>query len=155
MSVTQTLENNKLLVRRLYEDCINPGKVELLAQLLADDFVGSRGEKGPSEFANTIVALRKGFPDIRFELEDLIAEGDRVAVRWKFQATHMGAFVGVPPSRKQVTQTAIVIYQVREGKLIQAWLQADRLGLLQQIGALAPLATGGNPAEHVEEEMAD
>ncbi|MBI3530449.1 MAG: ester cyclase [Betaproteobacteria bacterium] len=154
MSAIQTPEKNKRLVRRLYEDCINPGKVELLAQLIADDFVGGRGEKGPSEFANTIVALRNGFPDIQFDLEDLIAEGDRVAVRWKFQATHMGPFAGFPPSQKQVTQTAIVIYQVRDGKIIRAWLQPDRLGLLQQIGALPSLATGSVSAEQVKEKIA-
>lgn len=133
--LSETLKNNKQLVRRLYEDCINPGKVELLAQYIADDFVGSPGDKGPAEFISTIVALRTGFPDVRFEIEDLIAEGDRVALRWKFQATHMGAFVGVPPSRKRVTQTGTVIYQVRDGKLIRAWIQVDRLGLLQQMEA--------------------
>lgn len=136
-TLNETLKNNKLLVRRLYEDCINPGKTELLAQHIADDFVGSPGDKGRAEFVSTTVALRTGFPDVRFEIEDLIAEGDRVAVRWKFQATHMGAFMGVPPSRKRVTQTGNVIYQVRDGKLIRAWIQVDRLGLLQQMGAIA------------------
>ncbi|MFD2270741.1 ester cyclase [Undibacterium arcticum] len=136
---------NKLLVRRLYEDCINPGNLDLLTELIADDFIGSRGEKGPSEFANTIAALRNGFPDVQFEVEDLIAEGDRVAARWKFQATHSGPFAGVAASQVQVTQTANVIYQIRDGKITRAWLQVDRLGLLQQIGAL-PAAVAGGPA---------
>jgi steroid delta-isomerase-like uncharacterized protein len=152
-TLSETLKNNKQLVRRLYEDCINPGKVELIAQYIADDFVGSPGgEKGPAEATNTIVALRTGFPDIRFEVEDLIAEGDRVTVRWTFQATHMGAFRGVPPSRKQVTQTGNVIYQVRNGKFIRAWTQIDRLGMLQQIGAIPASFVGRNPAGHVKEK---
>jgi predicted ester cyclase len=64
----------------------------------------------------------------------------------------MGAFVGVPPSRKQVTQTGNVIYQVRDGKLIRAWSQVDRLGLLQQMGAIPASFVGRNPAEHVKEK---
>lgn len=146
MSGTYTIEQNKQLVRRLYEDCFNPGNLELVAQLLADDFVGSRGERGPSEFTNAIVALRKGFPDIHFEIEDLIAEGDQVVVRWKFQATHTGPFAGIAPSRKQVLQTALVMYKFRDGKITHAWQQVDRLGLLQQIGALPP-----SPAPAVSE----
>jgi predicted ester cyclase len=64
----------------------------------------------------------------------------------------MGAFRGVPPSRKQVTQTGNVIYQVRNGKFIRAWTQIDRLGMLQQIGAIPASFVGRNPAGHVKEK---
>lgn len=127
-------EHNKQLVRRLYEDCFNTGNLDLLPELLAADFLGSRGERGPAEFAQTVKGLRAGFPDVYFEIEDLIAEDDRVAARWLFRATHLGSFAGVAATGRRVTQTANVIYEVREGKLSRAWLQADRLGLLQQIG---------------------
>ncbi|SDY47749.1 Predicted ester cyclase [Collimonas sp. OK242] len=136
MSTTHVIENNKLLIRRLYEDCINQGKLGLLTELVADDFVGSPGEQGAAEFARGIAAVRTGFPDVQFELEDLIAEGDRVAVRWRFQATHGGPFAGRVASHARVTQTANVIFQIRDGKIARAWVQVDRLGLLQQIGAL-------------------
>ena len=136
---TSQLDSNKQLVRRLYEDCLNTGKTELLTELLADDFIGSRGEKGPAEFAHTVAMLRDGFPDLKFQVEDLIAEDDRVAARWSMQATHTGPFVGFAASGKPVTQTAIVIYRVRDGKITRAWLQSDRLGVMQQIGAVPPL----------------
>ena len=136
MSTTHLIENNKLLVRRLYEDCINRGRPELLAQLIAEEFMASPGEKGASEFANGIAAVRKGFPDVRFEIEDLVAEGDRVAVRWTFRGTHGGPFAGTAASQASVTQTANVIFQISDGKISRAWVQVDRLGLLQQIGAL-------------------
>jgi steroid delta-isomerase-like uncharacterized protein len=127
-------EHGKQLVRRLYEDCMNTGRLELLEELLTPDFAGSRGEKGPAEFSATVANLRQAFPDVHFVLEDVFAEGDRVAARWFFTGTHQGPFAGVVPSQRTVRQTANVIYQVRDGKLAQAWLQADRLGLLQQIG---------------------
>ncbi|WP_035051647.1 ester cyclase [Andreprevotia chitinilytica] len=132
MSIATTQEQQ--LVRRLYEDCFNTGNLALLPELLTDDFVGGRGEQGPAEFAKTVETLRTGFPDVRFELDDVIAEGDRVAVRWTFHATHAGPFAGVQASHKQVTQNGIAIYRIRDGKLAQAWLQIDRLGMLQQIG---------------------
>src|SRR5437879_6480150 len=112
MSTTHILEKNKLLIRRFYEDCLNPGNLDLLTELIADDFVASPGEKGSSEFVNSLAALRSGFPDIHFEIEDLIGEGDRVAVRWKFQATHSGPFAGTAASQARVTQTANVIYPI-------------------------------------------
>lgn len=136
MLTTQTQDKNKLLVRRLYEECFNAGKPELLHELMGEDFIGSRGEQGPAEFAATLGGLHQGFPDVRFTVEDLFAEGDRVACRWSFQASHQGPFAGVAASHAQVTQTGIAIYHVRDGKLRQAWLQADRLGLLQQIGGV-------------------
>jgi steroid delta-isomerase-like uncharacterized protein len=133
MSTTQ-IEENKRLIRRLYEECINPGSLRLLDELISSDFVASPGEKGAAEFADSIAAVRRGFPDVIFEINDLIAEGDRVAVRWTFHGTHRGTFASVPASEAKVTQTANVIYQVGRGKITRAWMQVDRLGLLQQIG---------------------
>lgn len=142
LTTVTAVEAHKQLVRRLYETCINQGKSELLPELLTEDFVGGNGEQGPAEFGNSVAKIRNAFPDVRFELEDLIAEGDRVVVRWQFQATHLGPFVGVPPSGKKVTQTGIAIYQCRNGQISRAWVQVDRLGLLQQIGGL-PAPGGG------------
>ena len=138
--MNEVLDQNKKLVERLYRDCINAGNLELTEELIGQDFIGSRGEKGPSEYARTIATVRQGFPDVRFTVEDLIAEGDRVVARWKMNGTQLGPFAGFPASEKVVTQTAIVIYQIRDAKIVRAWLQPDSLGLLQQIGAIPPLA---------------
>jgi predicted ester cyclase len=75
-------------------------------------------------------------------VEDLIAEGDRVAVRTRWQATHTGAFRGIPPTGKRITNTSITIYQLADHKLVHAWIETDRLGTLQQMGA-SPDAMGG------------
>lgn len=141
-----TVEYNKELVRALYEDHINSARLDELERLIAPDFVGARGERGPREFRATIEAVLTGFPGVRFEIHDLFGEGDRVACRWTFRASHAGSFVGLPPSHAEVTQEGNVIYQLRDGQIIRSWLQADRLGVLQQIGAV-PRSFG---ARHTE-----
>jgi steroid delta-isomerase-like uncharacterized protein len=146
----QSLEANKQVVRKIYEDCINHGAMDLLPLLISDDYVGIRGERGASAFANTVTSLRQGFPDIRFTIEDLIAEGDRVTVRWKWQGTHTGVFNGIPASQKQVTNDGIVIYQLAGGKIVRAWLQTDRLGVLQEIGVVSKDLGAGTKSREKE-----
>lgn len=131
-----TVERNKEVVRTLYEECINGGRLEMLEALIAPDFDGPKGERGPHEYRATIDAVLTGFPGVRFQVEDLFGEGDRVAARWTFHAIHGGPFVGLPPSRARVTQTGNVIFQLRDGQIVRTWLQVDRLGVLQQIGAV-------------------
>jgi predicted ester cyclase len=127
---------NKALVRTLYEDCINGRDLDRLETLIAPDFIGARGERGPREFRATIEAVLTGFPGVRFELHDVFGEDDKVAARWTFRAVHSGPFAGIRPSRTEVTQEGNVIYQVRDGQIVRVWLQADRLGVLQQIGVV-------------------
>lgn len=137
MSTGMTIvDHNKALVRALYEDCINKRKLDQLETMIAPNFIGARGEHGASEFRTTIEAVLTGFPDVRFEVHELFGEGDKVAARWTFRAIHQGRFVGLPPSHSEVTQEGNVIYQVRDGLIVRAWLQADRLGVLQKIGAV-------------------
>lgn len=138
MSVaTTTADYNKKLVRTLY-DCINERKLDEMQALVAPDFIGPRGERGPAEFRATIQTILTGFPGVQFELHEVFGEGDRVAVRWTFRAPHDGRFAGLPPTHTLVTQEGNVIYQVADGLVVRAWVQVDRLGVLQQIGALPP-----------------
>jgi predicted ester cyclase len=135
-TLTNTADANKALVRTLYEECINGRDLDRLETLIAPDFVGARGERGPREFRATIEAVLTGFPGVRFELHDVFGETDKVAARWTFRAVHGGHFAGIRPSRAEVTQEGNVIYQIRDGQIVRAWLQADRLGVLQQIGVV-------------------
>jgi len=130
-----TAAYNKKRVRTLYEH-INARALDALQALVAPDFTGPRGERGPLEFRASIEIVLTGFPGVRFELHDVIAEDDRVAVRWTFRAPHDGRFAGMAPTHALVTQEGNVIYQLRDGLLVRAWVQVDRLGVLQQIGAL-------------------
>lgn len=141
MTTEMTTDANKHVVRRLYDECINPGRLDRLAELISDDFVGPQGERGSAGFAANLRGLRAAFPDIQVTVEDLIAEGDRVAVRSRWQATHTGAFRGIPTTGKRITNTSITIYQLADHKLVHAWIETDRLGTLQQLGA-SPEAMG-------------
>ena len=146
MTLPQTTEQHKAAVRRLYLDILNTGRLELLDQLVSPNYTGPSGEHGPAGLAATVAPLRAAFPDIRWALSDLVADGDKVVVCWEWTGTHQGAFRGFAASHKVVTNQAIAIYAFRDGKIISAWLQSDRLGFLQQIGAISPEIASGPPA---------
>lgn len=86
-------------------------------------------------------AIRSAFPDIKWTLEDLMAEGNQVIVRWSWKGTNTGSFRGLPASGKEVTDSAIPIYQFSGNKIIKAWIESDKLGFLQQIGLVSPDVT--------------
>jgi steroid delta-isomerase-like uncharacterized protein len=131
-------DTNKRTIRRLYEDAINRGQLQLIDELVASDFVGVHGETGPAGFRTTLTGLRAGFPDIHFFIDDVIGDGDRVAVRWHWTGTQRGPFQGHPPTDKPVSNTGIAIYQLHDGKVAHTWLESDRLGALQQLGIVPP-----------------
>ena len=83
-----------------------------------------------------IAAFLAGFPDFQLALEDVLAEGDRVGVRWTFRGTHQGEFMGIAPTGKRVSMSAIEINRVAGGKVAEHWVVLDQLGLLQQLGAI-------------------
>ena len=126
---------NRVVVRRLYEEVINARRLEQAGQLVHDEYEGPAGDRGPAGFVATVRDLLQGFPDIVFTIEDLVEEGDRVAVRWHWVATHAGRFRTFDATHKRVTNSGIAIYQLRDGKVLRSWLETDRLGALQQIGA--------------------
>ena len=82
--------------------------------------------------------LRAAFPDLHFTVEDEIAEGDKVCVRYRFEGTHAGAFRGVPPTRKRIAYSGILIYRILNNKIAEQWTEVDLLGFLEQLGALPP-----------------
>jgi predicted ester cyclase len=124
------------LVKGLYEDCLNPRLLDRLPDYVSDAFIGANGEQGPRGVRQTVERMVTAFPDLRFELEDLFEAGDKVCLRWRFEAAHLGPLSGIAPTGKIAVQQGIAIYQALDDKLIRAWLQVDRLGVLQQIGAV-------------------
>jgi len=71
--------------------------------------------------------------------EDMIAEGDKVVLRSTFRGTHKGDLMGIAPTGKQVTMPLILIYRIADDKIVEHWMQADALGLLQQLGVIPPM----------------
>jgi predicted ester cyclase len=140
--LTET-ETNKQAVRRIYDEAVNAGRTEVLADLIAPEFTGPDGSRGPAAFAANVAALRAGFPDIRFAIEQVVAEGGRVAVRWTWTGTHTGRFRGFAPSGRTVHDTGLVLYTFAGGKVAGAIIETDRLGVLQQIGVVPADLTAG------------
>lgn len=132
--------DNKAIVLRLIKEVLSDGNMAVVDEIIDPNFglhlPGSqeplRGTEGLKRAAE---GFRSGFPDRRMLVEDIICEGDKVAVRVMQQGTHKSVFQGINPTGKQVNVTAIAIFRVADGKIAEEWLSSDRLGLLQQIGA--------------------
>ena len=87
-------------------------------------------------YRQAISAFLTAYPDSRFPIDDVIAEGDKVAIRHSLRGTHKAEFQGIPPTGKQVKVNAIATFRVVNGKVAETWLNADILGMLQQLGAV-------------------
>jgi predicted ester cyclase len=122
-------EENKALVRKEQEELWNhTGNLDAAGELFAPE----QAEAARQEAAD----FRRGFPDVVSIIEDLIAEGDMVAARWSSRATHLGEYVGVPPTGNEVEFTGISVYRIEGGRIAESWTEEDELGLMRQIGAV-------------------
>ena len=126
-------EANKALVRRLIEEVWNAGNYAQLDALAAPTFAES------TKRLNQMT--RTAFPDCVDTIDDMIAEGDKVVVRWTARGTHLGEWPApwgpILPTGKPVTFSAIHIFRIVDGKIVERWAQVDTLGMLQQVDALS------------------
>jgi steroid delta-isomerase-like uncharacterized protein len=131
-----TAEENKRHVDELFNTCFNGGDLGLLDRLVSPDYVGPVGDRGPDGFKKIVVGLRTAFPDIHYTVDDVVAENDKVAVRWHWSGTHEATFRVFPATHKTFSNTGTGIFHFRGGKIVAAALETDRLGFLQQVGAV-------------------
>ena len=136
-----TVEDNKALMRRGFEELVNTGNMALVDENVAPDFVrhdlgGGPDIVGPEGVQLFVGALRAAFPAIQMTVEDVIGEGDRVVVRYTARGTHSGAFRGVAATGRKVAWAGINIYQEKGGKVVETWQLADVMGLMQQLGVI-------------------
>jgi steroid delta-isomerase-like uncharacterized protein len=128
------------MVRAMIEEVYGAGKMELIPKLVNDDYVehdpinGRIDRKG---LEGEVRMWRTAFPDMRMEVIDIIASGDRVSVRWRGTGTHRGELAGMPATHKKHTTEGITMVRFRNGKASEAWVQYDSLGMMRQLG-LAP-----------------
>jgi steroid delta-isomerase-like uncharacterized protein len=139
-AITMTTETNKAVMGRFLQ-FINTASEKLAEELISPDavfHVPGRPEpmRGPAGYLAIIGMMRGGFPDIQWTLEEVIAEGDKVAARFTMCGTHRGAFFGVPPTGKTIAVQAMNFYRLSGGQFVEERGQPDLLGLLQQIGAV-------------------
>jgi predicted ester cyclase len=130
------VQRNKDVILKLYEQCLNKRNMELLQNLISEDYIGLQGVKGAAGFNKTITSLIKAFPDARWKVEELIGEGNKVVVRQQLKGTQTGQFQHIAPTGKSVTNDGTVIYELKDGKVINIQVLTDRLGFLQQLDVL-------------------
>lgn len=133
-----TTSQNKAAIRRLYEEFVNNGNMETFNELVAEDvteheeFPGlSPDREGVKQF---FAMMRQAFPDLRFVVEEMLAEGDKVVCRFRMQGTHRGEFLGVAPRGNRVDVAAIDVFRLADGQVKEHWGVTDSLSMMQQLG---------------------
>ena len=140
-------EANKETVRRYYEDALNRGKGDVLDEIALPDYEehdplpGQR--TGLDGLKDRVTMLLSGLSP-QFTIEDIVAEDQKVVVRWTNSGTHVGEFFGIPPTGKSFQVAGIDIHRLQEGKLAEHWHVVDVFAMLQQLGVLPPF---GGPEE--------
>ncbi len=138
------MQDLKALTRRLYDEVMNQGNLDLIDELLHDDFVEHeelppevpQGKEAPRVM---FTMMRSAFPDFRVDVEDMLSEGNKVATRARFSGTHEGAeFMGIPPTGNRIDVPAIDILEFEGGKVIGHWGVMDNAAMMQQLGVGEP-----------------
>lgn len=134
------LDTRKAVARRFFEDAFGGGQLDLLDQILSPGYVDHDAPPGlppgPAGIRIIMSTFRSAFPDLRFDIEDQVSEGDRVVTRYTFRGTHLGEMMGIPATGKTVEMPGISIYRLEDGRMAEAWVQYDMLGMLRQLGVI-------------------
>jgi steroid delta-isomerase-like uncharacterized protein len=143
-----SVEDNKALARRFYEAIMTEHRLELAEEIFASDYVdhdpgNQEGtQTGASGARDEVAGYLEGMPDMSITIEDILAEGDLVAMRGVLRGTHQGPLFGIPPTGKPIEVGTSQIFRVANGKIAEGWLELDRLALLQQLGVIPPNPQG-------------
>lgn len=135
-------EQNKDLVRRVYDEVVNQRNLDALDEALVLDYVHHDPalppeiQRGRDNYKQGMGGFHAAFPDLHIACEDQVAEGDRVVSRWMVSGTQEGELMGVPPSGNRAKFSMITISRVEGGKIAESWVSFDAMGMMQQIGAV-------------------
>lgn len=134
------VEENKAVIRRLVQEVQNDKNWDVFDELHAEDYVNHSAPPGvPQDREGQkmyLGAFMAAFPDCRFTIDDMVAEGDQVVTKKTFTGTHTAELSGIPPTGKRVTLQFADIMRVRDGKIVEHWLSMDQLSFMQQLGLL-------------------
>lgn len=128
---------NKALIRRYLEECLAKNDMSLMDELLAADYLWhepSIGELDLQAYKRFQPSVLAAFPDGHWTIEDMVAEGDKVAWRWTFSGTHLGDFMGIPATHRQIRLIGMVISRIADGKVAEEWEIYDAAGMMRQLG---------------------
>lgn len=136
-----SVEQNKSIARRWIEDGWNKHNVNIIDDLYTPDVVqydpATPGIVDSAEALKQYISrLLTAFPDIQITLDDLVAEGDKVFLRFTARGTHLGLFMDVPPSGRSATVAGMLLFHFKNSKIDTVWVNFDALGMLQQMGVI-------------------
>jgi len=134
-------DENKAVVRRLYEQVWNKRKLDVVNELISPshalhgpNFSGS--SIGPEAYKGQISLFLKGYPDLQFTVEDIIAEKNKVVACWTISGTHRGDYAGIPATNKKVSVDGMTVHHLVGGKIMDSYTNWDALGIMQQLGVI-------------------
>lgn len=131
-------EANKEVARRYFNEILNQGNLDTVGSIIAPEFILHfpllpRPVRGSEAFKLFVSKLRNGFPDVRYDIDREAADEDKAAIRWKMSGTHQGEYLGVPPRNTPVTLQGVTIFRLDNGQIVEAWVNENDLGLMEQI----------------------
>ncbi|MCU0808453.1 MAG: ester cyclase [Candidatus Contendobacter sp.] len=138
MSDNNPLETNKALVQRNFEVIWSQCNLDVADEILAPEYVGHIAAlpdvvRGIEAFKQVIMLFHLSAPDIRFEIQDQLAEGNKVATRWVGCGTHKGEFMGIAPSGQRLSVTGMSFHRIENGRIQESWDDWDALSMLQSM----------------------
>ena len=137
-----TAEENKRIMERFTSEFLTTGDAALAEEFLSPDIVlhfAGQQQRGRDTYLAVVAANADTFEDLVWTVEEMVADGDAVAVRYTMTGTHRGEFAGIPPTGKAVVAQSMAFYRLADGQIVEERAQLDMLGILQQLGA-APAA---------------
>ena len=135
-----SIEANRTLIQRFYDEGWTQNNLDVYDELVNEDFEDHQAlpglPPGREGFKMLNVMFRSAFPDLRVDIDNVVAEDDKVGCRWRSTGTHQGELFGIPPTGKTVKFTEMGILRVADGKVVESWYDVDMLGMMQQLGVI-------------------
>jgi steroid delta-isomerase-like uncharacterized protein len=136
-------EENKAIVKRWNEEIWNRRNVDIIDDLADASYVNRVDNSDREGYKRFAAAVLAAFSEGGISVDDVIAEGDKVAIRWTMHSIHTGEYTGIPPTGRSVTISGMSIYRIADGKVVEDWSNYDGLGMMQQLGVIPPMGEDG------------
>nr|WP_294948983.1 ester cyclase [uncultured Mucilaginibacter sp.] len=132
------IERNKRIAERYFNEVWNKGHVALLDSLLTKDYINNTPSAptvpGPDGLKPIVLAIRRAFPDLHFEIKEIISARDHITIRTVMTGTHKDTLFGIPPTGKHISVNQINIEKLKDGRIAEHWRVTDELTMMKQLG---------------------
>ena len=140
--MTSVIEQNTHLITRYFEEVWNQGKLDVLDEIMSADYINhSPGmpnpPRGPEGLKPIVAAIRDAFPDLRYEIKNMVVSDDQVAIHTIMHGTHKGDFFGIAPTGKTIAVAQMQIERIEDGRIVEHWRVTDDLNFMKQLGQIA------------------